>query len=196
MHFWHYLEFGQISQVRAASCTALPHLGHQLQPPGLPGHPHFWPSHYLLRVDNSEDGQNSGKLCTCDYSFIMKDAIRTSQMKRLVGQSLVGSHIQTLGLQDLLPLSTSVCITNEEAHSSFECPDFLLGFHAQEWLNHSPRDWTQVPAFLPPSLPQFSEQDSIWGFKPQLSNYMVHISDKARPHLKLSRGPPWVLLLA
>lgn len=58
--------------------------------------------------------------CSCDYSFIMKDVTRTSQMKRHTGRDLEGSqresfHALSLRNQDASPPWHTDVFTNQEA---------------------------------------------------------------------------------
>lgn len=108
-----------------------------------------------FRLDISlEHTQNSGKHYTYNYSFITKDTVRISQMKRHRGQNLGGYCMHAPRNQGTHPLGTS--IFSPTWTLSLSVQSFYCGFITLPWLTeYWPWDWTQISS--PSPLPRGQE---------------------------------------
>lgn len=129
-----------------------------LRPPTNSGVPTI-SSGWIISWNNS---QNSGDFYIYDYSSIIKDTVRTSQMQRHIGWDLRGSQTQNFHVLRMhYPPSMLMLITNQETQSELSI-----------FLAVSVLDYTQ--SLISPEVGLMS-LDS----KPQPLNHMVGVSSMA-----------------
>lgn len=144
-------------------------------------------SSWLISWMNS---QNSGDFSIYDYSSIIKDTLRTSQMQTHTGWDLRRSQTQNLHvLRTHYPPSMLGCLTNQETQPDLSFLRSVFSLQLQyTGVSEALVTWLHLVFSLPRG------RVDVLGSKPQHLNFTVVIQAWPASILKWSRGSPCVTL--